>query len=316
MSVPLPPVDSLPSHWQLPAGRVLLTGANGHLGQRLIRTLGGRVPVRALVRSERAASVVREVAGDAPIEIMVGSYDDLTVMRSAVADCTVAVHLVGIIKESRDNSFAQAHEATTRTLLEAAEGSSLRRLVYLSIVGAEKGQKNPALASKAAAEALLLHSAIPATIYQVPMVLGEGDYASAALKGRASSKRAITLRASSLEQPIYAGDVVRAVVQTLLDNSNENRLLALPGPERLSRGALIGRAGAVLGNQPSVTSLPLGLGMLAAAVLEKVSANPPVTRAMLGVLNHDDSADGQAAAEYLDFQLLPLDEMLARCFEA
>ena len=39
----------------------------------------------------------------------------------------------------------------------------------------------------------------------------------------------------------------------------------------------------------------------------------PVSRAMLGVLDHDDAADGSAAAAYLDFSLLRLDEMLERC---
>ncbi len=310
------PVDPLPEHWRLPSGRVLLTGANGHLGQRLLRALGARMPVRALVRSERARVQVEKAAADMPIEIIVGRYDDPSVLAEALVDCEFAVHLVGIIKESRNNSFQQAHVATTQALVQGAAAQGLKRLVYLSIVGADRNHANPALASKAAAESLLLEGSVPATIFRVPMVLGEGDYASAALAARGRSKRAITLRAASLEQPIYAGDVVRAVAQSLLDSSAEDRLLELPGPEQLSRGALIKRAGAVLNNHPAVTSLPVGLGLLAAAVLEKVSANPPITRAMLGVLDHDDTADGSAAAEYLDFSLLPLNEMLQRCLRA
>lgn len=319
-----PVADPLPDGWQLPPGRVLLTGANGHLGQRLIRTLAGRVPVRALVRSASAERQVRDVLAGLPtpaqqppdVEVLVGAYDDAAVMARAVQDCVSAVHLVGIIKESKANTFEQAHVATTRTLVEAAQQQGLTRLVYLSIVGSAPDHPNPCLASKGRAEQLLLAATVPATIFQVPMVLGEGDYASAALRARASAGRTVTLRAGSLEQPIYAGDVVRAVVRGLMDTSTERHCLALPGPEQLTRRSLIARAGAIVHNVPNVVSLPVGLGLLAAGVLEKVSANPPVTRAMLGVLDHDDTANGAAALAYLDMPLTSLDATLNKVLAA
>ena len=59
-----------------------------------------------------------------------------------------------------------------------------------------------------------------------------------------------------------------------------------------------------------MVSLPLGLGMLMAGLVERVSANPPVTRAMLEVLDHDDAIDAQPAAERLGLELTPLDQML------
>ncbi|MFK7913689.1 MAG: SDR family oxidoreductase [Pseudomonadales bacterium] len=315
--------DPLPDSWQLPPGRILITGANGHLGQRLIRTLAARVPLRALVRSASAQAQVqgllerlpRGSEGSADVQIVTGAYDDPQVLTEAVRDCVSAVHLVGIIKQGQNNTFEQAHVDTTRALVQAAEQHQLTRLVYLSIVGSAPEHRNPCLASKGDAEQLLLAGSVPTTIYQVPMVLGEGDYASKALGARARSSRAVTLRANSLEQPIYAGDVVRAVIRGLLDTSTEAQHLTLPGPEQLTRRSLIARAGAVVHNVPNIISLPVGLGLLAAGVLEKLQANPPVTRAMLGVLDHDDSADGTAAQAYLGFPLTSLDDTLRLCLD-
>ena len=322
-SSPLLAPDPLPADWQLPTGRVLITGANGHLGQRLIRTLAGRVPLRAMVRSASAQAQVQGLldrlprASEKPLDVQLisGAYDDPETVAEAVRDCSSAVHLVGIIKQGQANTFEQAHVATTRALVQAAEQHQLSRLVYLSIVGAAPDHRNPALATKGQAEQLLLAGSVPSTIYQVPMVLGEGDYASGALAARARSSRAITLRASSLEQPIYAGDVVRAVVRGLLDTSGEAQHLTLPGPEQLTRKSLIARAGAVVHNVPNIISLPVGLGLFAAGVLEKLQANPPVTRAMLGVLDHDDCADGAAAQAYLGFPLTSLDDTLRLCLD-
>jgi hypothetical protein len=47
--------------------------------------------------------------------------------------------------------------------------------------------------------------------------------------------------------------------------------------------------------------------------LEALLANPPVTPAMLEVLDHDDRVDPGAACRRLGIELTPLDEMLRRC---
>ena len=45
---------------------------------------------------------------------------------------------------------------------------------------------------------------------------------------------------------------------------------------------------------------------------EKLSAAPPVTPAMLGVLEHDDDVDPEPARRALGIELTPLDEALRR----
>ena len=153
---------------------------------------------------------------------------------------------------------------------------------------------------------------IPATVIRVPMVLGEGDYATRALSARARRSRNVVLRSSSLEQPIYAGDVTAAVAAASTADVPAGRY-DLAGPESLSRAALIGRAAKVLGRRTRVISLPLALGCTFAWLLEHVTRDPPVTRAMLGVLDHDDCIDPAPAAETLGITLTPLDETLRRC---
>ena len=170
---------------------------------------------------------------------------------------------------------------------------------------------NECLASKGAAEEILVRSDLRTAVIRVPMVLGEGDYASKALYDRAVKRWSFTFRASSLEQPVYAGDVVEAIVRAgklELDDAFD-----LGGPEVLTRREMTRRAAAKLNRSTRVLSLPIGLGMLIAWVLAKVSANPPMTPAMLGVLDHDDDVDAGMALERLGLAALtPVDEMLER----
>ena len=295
-------------------GRVLITGANGHLGRRLLARLtdpaGGR-PLRAVVRSQRAA---RQLAEAARVETVILDYADVQALSQAAAGCSHAVHLVGILKEDSTRRYVDAHEATTRALAAAAAAQGLRRIVYLGILGSHPEAPNACLASKGRAERILLEAQTPALVLRVPMVLGEGDIASHALRAQARARLAPLLRGGrSLEQPIYAGDVVEAIVRGVSQPGLDDVVLELAGPESLSRRALLERAARLYGKSPLVVPIPLGLNLGIALLLERLLANPPVTRAMLGVLNHDDDVDPAEPCRRLGLELTPLDEALRRC---
>ena len=292
----------------------LVTGANGNLGRRLVTLCCEQGDeVVAVVRSERAAQTLRGLElGNAASRLSIETleYGDVDRLRAAAAGCSAAVHLVGILKEGGGATYEQAHERSCEALARALEGGDVQQLVYLSIVGSKPDAGNACLASKGRAEDILLNGEIPTSVLRVPMVLGEGDYASFALKSRASKRLSFTFRAGSLEQPIYAGDVAAAVTAAGRGRVG-NLALDLGGPEVLSRRALSERAAARMGRSPGVLcSLPLPLGLIMAGLLERVLANPPVTRAMLEVLDHDDHVDAEAALDRLGTSLTPLDETL------
>ena len=285
--------------------RILITGANGHLGRRLIARLRGNCDLVAAVRSDRAAATL----ADSGAEVRLVDYRDAETLKAAGAGCDAAVHLAGIIRETADNRYVDAHQGTARALV-ALDG--IRLVVYLSVVGAARDSPNACFASKAAAESLLLAAPTTTRVLRVPMVLGEGDYASLALLRHARGPLSLSFRAGSFEQPVYAGDVVDAIL-ALLQAPDAPDLTELAGPERVTRRELIQRAGAVLGRRPVLLSLPVALGRALATALERLSANPPVTRAMLDVLDHDDNVDVTVACKRLGLALTTLDETLRRC---
>ncbi len=288
---------------------VAVTGANGHLGRRLL----ARMPrARALVRSAAAAeTIAREQPGTATDIV---DYANATSMQRALAGCDCVVHLVGILKETATNRYVDAHEAACEALAAAAKANRIRRIVYLSILGSDAAASNACLASKGRAEAILHGSGVSTVVLQVPMVLGESDYASRALASRARARAAVLLRGASREQPIYAGDVIAAILAAL-DPQVASATLHLAGPESLSRSELTARAGNLLGKAPRIVSLPLGLALGIVGVVERLSANPPVTRAMLEVLDHDDDIDPTPACTTLGIALTPLDTTLSLVLE-
>ena len=290
--------------------KTVITGANGHLGLQLIgRLFEAGHEVMALVRSERAAATVRKAHPDADVQIV--DYRSAPSLKAAAGDCDVLIHLVGIIKESRANTFRMAHEDVSQAIVDA--GIAAGQLITLGIVGTGQPHGNRCFESRAEAERILMTGTSPVTVIRVPMVIGPEDYASRSLAANGRKRFVMSFRPESLEQPIDAQDVVNAVMAAVaLGPDAAHRTLELAGPESLSRRALIGRAGQVFGNSPTVIGLPFVLGYLLAGIFERVSANPPVTRAMLGVLDHDDRIDVKPACDVLGLQLTPLDETLGR----
>ena len=298
-----------------PADPIVITGANGHLGQALARRWAGR-PIRAVVRSERAAGALRALPEDARPEIHVLDYHDEDALRRAGEGCSAWVNLVGILREGANARYVDAHERTALHLARAAEKASAQRIVSLSILGAAPDSPNPCLASKGRADALLVDSAVPTTVLRLPMVIGRHEIATAALGAQARARLVFLTRGGrTIERPIDTRDVAEAVRAASELRDGRDHVLDLAGPAALSHRELVSRVASVLGTTaPRVVPVPFSLVAGFAAIMERVSPDPPLTRAMLGVLEHDDEIDPAPAAARLGIALTDLDDTLRATF--
>jgi len=292
------------------ASRVLVTGANGALGRQLFAALAASGRAAAVVRSTAAAETLAALPEAARPDTHVLDYADVDGLAKAMSERDLVVHLVGILKESKRSRYLDAHEKATAAVADAAARSGVSRVVYLSILGSAPDAHNACLASKGRAEQLLLRHEVPATVIRLPMVLGEDDQASRALRRQAQAKLLPLVGGGrSLEQPIDADDVVAAILGALVGPEGA---LDLAGPVSLPSRELVRRAAALYGNQPRIVPVPVGLARLAVRLLERIVGDPPVTEAMLEVLLHDDHVDPEPAARALGVSLTPLDTTLAR----
>lgn len=313
------PQDSLPPRGgPRSAGRVLVSGANGRIGLRLLRRLATRgsdnVVPRAVVRSESAAATVRSTLPAGSVELRTLDYRDEDALTRAAEGCTHAVHLVGILKQTARARYADAHESAATALARAAEKAGVRRIVYLSILGADPRSSNPCLASKGRAEQILLGRAVPTTVLRLPMVLAPGDPAALALRARAVAPLVVLVRGgATLEQPIDGDDVTTAILLALTRSELGGEVIELAGPESLPQRALVERAAALHGRRPYVLPLPYAIVALLASLFERVLSSPPITRAMLDVLEHDDRIDPAPACRRLGLALTPLADTIRRC---
>lgn len=296
------------------ADGIVVTGANGQLGRALLATLAESAHpfVRALVRSDRARATIEAVGLDPAPDIRIVEYTSPNQMEEAMTGAKCVVHLVGIIKETPGAGYAEAHEQTCHALALAADRAGIERIVYLSILGSTPDSENPCLASKGRAETMLLDDRVPTTVIRVPMVIGGNDAASQSLRkqARAESIRLIG-GGQTCQQPIDARDVVRAILSACTAEPGRHLTLDAGGPESLSHRNLVLRAARLWNNEPQIKSIPTRLARFGVNCLETFLRNPPVTRAMFDILQHDDRVDTRTFCQTLGFELTPLDKTLS-----
>jgi uncharacterized protein YbjT (DUF2867 family) len=148
--------------------KVLVTGATGYIGGRLVPLLveGGH-QVRVLVRDPgRIAG--RDWAGR--VELAVGNVEDLASLGAACRGADAAYYLVHLMGSGRD--FPERDRAAARNFAAAAAG--IGRVIYLGGLVPAGERISPHLASRAEVGEIL-RAALPTLEFRAGPVIGSGS---------------------------------------------------------------------------------------------------------------------------------------------
>jgi uncharacterized protein YbjT (DUF2867 family) len=153
------------------AGLVLVTGATGYVGGRLVAALekeGARV--RCLARRPQA------LAGQVAVRTEVVEADclDPATLPPALAGVETAYYLVHSMGSG--SGFAALDEAAAHNFGQAARNAGVRRIVYLGGLGAAQGgELSEHLRSRQDTGAVLRASGVPVVELRASIVIGSGS---------------------------------------------------------------------------------------------------------------------------------------------
>ena len=154
--------------------RVLVTGATGYIGGRLVpQLLDAGHEVSVFVRS---AWKLRDVPWRGRVKVFSGDLGDPIAARRAMAGIEVAFHLVHSMSSGR--GFRSVERQGAETFADAAAASGVRRVVYLGGLHPRSGRLSEHLASRAEVGQVLLDAPVPAIVFQAGIVIGSGSASS------------------------------------------------------------------------------------------------------------------------------------------
>ena len=271
---------------------ITVFGGGGFLGRYVAQTLLGQgARLRIAGRNANSANHIKPLGNLGQVQLMAADIRKPASVQRAVMDADAVVNLVG--------SFANmdaVQNIGAGIVAQAAADAGVGALVHISAIGADAHSDAQYGQSKAGGEAAV-HAAFPAAVILRPsIVFGREDQFINRFAGLIRMLPVVpVIGAATKFQPVFAGDVAKAVAAALLHQ--DGRVLELGGPEIFSMMELNRWIAKAIGRDPLFIEVP----DMAAKMLAKGTGwmpGAPITDDQFKMLGRDNvvtGTDGLAA---------------------
>lgn len=290
------------------AQRILVTGANGFIGRRLIPVLlrSGHA-VRGLVRREDVhlpAGAVR----------VIGDLCHRQDCVAALQEVDTAYYLVHALDRQAED-LAERERQAAENFVAAAASAGVRRVIFLSGLGQPEGPLSTHLASRQAVAGILARGHFALTVLRAAIIIGAGGAAYETIRVLVRTQP-VLLAPNFLQaqiQPIAIADVIGYLVDCLAEERTAGQSFDIGGPEVFSYQELLERFARVAGEVNLFLPTPLFSPRLVAGLVGLFSTlKPRIVRALLEGLDNEVICRDRRIEELLPRRLVPFDEAVRR----
>ncbi|MCC2098853.1 MAG: complex I NDUFA9 subunit family protein, partial [Hyphomicrobiales bacterium] len=244
-------------------------------------------------------------------------------VMSALRGSDAVINLTGILNEKGRQSFAAVQAFGARTVARAAAEAGVATLVHMSALGSDAQSESAYARSKAEGEAGVLDAFPGARIVRPSIIFGPEDdfFNRFAAIARMAPVMPLIGGGQTRFQPVYVGDVARAVTALAEGAGQPGQVYELGGPEVKTFEELLRYICEVTGRKRLFVPVPWALANANAFVLELISKLSlglwpdwlVVTRDQIRLLQTDNVVSSAAIANGRTLQGLGVQ---SECLEA
>jgi len=287
-------------------GRVLVTGASGFIGRRLVATL---LKAGATVRCLSRRLGTRFPPG---AEKIIGDLLDPPSLDQALAGIDTAYYLVHTMTAGQ-SGFPLRDRRAAENFVAAAEAAAVRRVIYLGGLGERKEHLSTHLASRREVEEILRHGRFRTTSLRAAVIIGTGGASFEIIHALVERLPLMPapLWIETRCQPIAVDDVIRYLVGCLFEAGTTGGTFDIGGPEVVTYRELMSRLSRAAGRFNFFFPLPFFPAKLAAwgaGLLTPVPATVAVP--LVEGLRNEVICREQRIRELIRFRLTSLDRAL------
>ena len=283
--------------------RVLVTGATGYIGGRLVPRLREHdYHVRCFARApERLRGRF-----DEGVEIVEGDIADQASLARALAGCDAAYYLVHSMGST--HAFADVDRKAATCFGKAARAASVGRIIYLGGLGNDQDTLSAHLRSRHEVGDILRASGVPVVEFRAALIIGSGSISFEMMRYLTErlpvmiAPRWVMTRC----QPIGIQDVLTYLNAALELKTREHRVYEIGGADVLTYRDMMQQYAAIRGLRRHIVVVPFFTPKLSSYWVHLVTPIPArLAQPLIRGLNNEVVVRGHAAED--DFpQIVPI----------
>jgi NADH dehydrogenase len=278
---------------------ITVYGGSGFLGRHVVRALAKRdYRIRVAVRRPELANFLQPLGRVGQIHAVQANLRNAPSVDAAARDSQVLINLVGILAEGGRQRFDAVHKYGAEQVALAASAHGAR-LVHVSAIGADENSPARYARSKAAAERLVLAAQPSASVMRPSIMFGPEDdfFNRFAVLARMSPALPLIGGGQTRFQPVFVGDVAKAIADAVDGKSNPGTVYELGGPEVRTFKQLMQFVLATIERKRLLLPLPFFAAKLKATMLQFMPPPLTLTPDQVELLRVDNVVSEAAKAE-------------------